>query len=62
MYGAETGTLRKVDRKRLDRFEVLFWRKIERIILSDRMRNEEVLRIVKEDRNVLRKIKKRKAK
>jgi len=41
---------------------VLFWRKIERIILSDRMRNEEVLRIVKEDRNVLRKIKKRKAK
>ena len=62
MCGAETGTLRKVDRKCLDRSEVWFWRSSERIIWSDRMGNEVVLHRGKRDRNVLCKIKNRKAK
>jgi hypothetical protein len=30
-----------------------FWRRVEEIIWTDRMRNEEVLRRVKEERNII---------
>jgi hypothetical protein len=60
-YGAETWTLRKVDQKYLESFEMWRWRRMEKISWTDRVRNEEVLHRVKEDRNIVRTIKRRKA-
>jgi hypothetical protein len=60
LYGAETWILRKVDQKYLENFEMLCLRKMEKISWTDRVRNEEVLHRVKEKRNILRKIKKKK--
>jgi hypothetical protein len=59
-YGAETWTLRKVDQKCLESFEMWCWRRME-IIWTDRVRNEELLHRVKEERNILHTIKRRKA-
>ena len=42
-------------------FGMWCWRRIEDISCTDRMRNEEVLHRVKEDRNVLHTAKRRKA-
>jgi hypothetical protein len=61
VYGAETGTVWGVDRKRLESFEMWCWRRMEKISLTDRVRNEKVLRRVKEQRNILHEISKRKA-
>jgi hypothetical protein len=61
LYGAETWTLRKVDQKYRESFEIWCWVRMENISLTDRMRNEEVLNRVKEDRNILHTIKRRKA-
>jgi hypothetical protein len=61
LYGAETWTLRKVDVKYLERFEMWCWRRIEKISWTDRARNEEILSRVKEERNILHTIKRRKA-
>jgi hypothetical protein len=59
LYGVETWTLRKVDRKYLGSFEMWCWRSME-ISWTDWVRNEEVLHADKE-RNILHTIKRRKA-
>ena len=61
MYGAETWTLRKVDQKYLESFEMWCWRRMEKISWTDHVRNEEVLLRVNEQRNILQTIKTRKA-
>jgi hypothetical protein len=61
LYGAEIWALRKVHQKYLESFEMWCWRRIEMIVWTDRVRNEEVLHRVKEERNIVRKIKRRKA-
>jgi len=61
LYGAETWTLRAVDQKHLESFEMLCWRRMENISWIDHVRNEEVLLRVKEQRNILHEIRKRKA-
>jgi len=61
LYGAETWTLRAVDQKQLESFEMWFWRMTEKIIWTDYVRNEEVLLTAKEQRNILHEISKRKA-
>jgi hypothetical protein len=61
LYGAENWTLRAVDQKHLESFEILDWRRLEKINCSDLVRNEEVLLTVKEQRNILHEISKRKA-
>ena len=48
LYGAEIWTLRAVDQKQLESFEMWCWRRVENISWTDHMRNEEVLLIVKE--------------
>jgi hypothetical protein len=53
LYGAETWTLRTVDQKHLERFEMWCWRRVEKIIWTDHVRNEEVLLRVKKQRNIL---------
>jgi hypothetical protein len=57
LYGAETWTLRKVY---LESFEMWCCRRME-ISWTDRVRNEEVLHRVKEERNILHTINRRKA-
>jgi hypothetical protein len=42
-YGAETRTLRKVDQKYLESFKMWCWRRMEKIIWTTYVRNEEVL-------------------
>jgi hypothetical protein len=59
-YGAETWTLRKVYQKYLESFEMWCWRRME-ISWTNRLRNQEVLHSVKEGRNVVQTIKRRKA-
>jgi len=60
-YGAETWTLRAVDQKHLESFKMWCWRRKEKITWTDHVRNEEVLLRVKERRNIVHEIRKRKA-
>jgi hypothetical protein len=61
LYGAETWTLRAVNHKHLEGFKMWCWRRIEKIRWTDHVRNKEVLLRVKEQRNILHEISKRKA-
>jgi hypothetical protein len=61
LYGAETWTLRAVDQKLLESFEMWRWIRMEKISWNDHVRNEKVLFRVKEQRNILHEIRKRKA-
>jgi len=61
LSGAETWTLRAVDQKHLESFEMWSWRRMEKISWTDHERNEAVLLRVKEQRNILPEISKRKA-
>jgi hypothetical protein len=48
LYGAETWTLRAVDQKQLESFEMWCCRRMEKISWTDHVRNEDVLLRVKE--------------
>jgi len=61
LYAAETWTLRKVDQKHLESFEMWSRRKMENISWTDRVGNGEVLNGVQEERNILHAITQRKA-
>jgi hypothetical protein len=61
LYSAETWTLWAVDRKHLKSFEMMCWRRMEKISWTDHVRNEDVLLRVKEQRNIVGEIRKRKA-
>jgi hypothetical protein len=61
LYGAETWTLQKLDQKLQESFEMWCWRMMEKISWTNRVRNKEVLQRVKEERNILQRIKRRKA-
>jgi len=61
LYGAETGTVRAVDQKQLESSEMWCWRRMEKISWTDHVRNEAVLLRVKEQRNILHEVRKRKA-
>ena len=61
LYGAEIWTLRAVDQKHQESFEMWCWRRMEKISWTEHVRNEEVLLTVKEQRNILHEISKRKA-
>jgi hypothetical protein len=61
LYGAETWTLRAVEQKHMESFEMWCWRRMEKISWTDHVRNKDVLLRVKEKRNILHKIRKWKA-
>jgi hypothetical protein len=61
-FVVETWTLRAVDQKQVESFEMWCWRRMEKISWTDHARNEDVLLRVKEQRNILHEIRKRKAK
>jgi len=44
----------------MESFEMWYWRRMEKISWTDRVRNEEVLRRVKEKRNIVQTTKRRK--
>ena len=50
-----------VDQKHLESFEMWCWRRVEKISWTNHVRNEELLLRVKEQRNILHEIRKRKA-
>jgi hypothetical protein len=56
LYGAENWTLRAVDQKHLETFEMWCWRRMEKISWIDHVRYEEVLLRVKEQRSILHEI------
>jgi len=56
-----TWTFWAVDQKHLESFEMFCWRRMETISWTDRVRNEEVLLRVKELRDILHDIRKRRA-
>ena len=58
MDGAETWTLRKIEEKYLENFEMWRWSRKE-ISWLDRVKNEAVLKRLKEKRNILQTIKRR---
>jgi hypothetical protein len=61
LYGAETWTLRAVNQKHLESFEMWCWRRMEKISWTDHVSNEDVLFRVKEQRNILHETNKLKA-
>ena len=60
LYGAETWTLRREDERRMEALEMWIWRKMEGIKWVDKVRNEEVLGRIGEERKILAMIKQRK--
>jgi hypothetical protein len=60
LCGAEAWTIRAVDQKHLESFEMRCWKRMEEISLTDRVRKEEVLLRVSEQRNILHEMNKRK--
>jgi hypothetical protein len=48
-----------MDQKYLESFEMWCWRRMEKISWTDGVRNEEVLHRVKEERNILHTIKRK---
>jgi len=60
LCGAESWTLGKVDQKYLGSFEMWCWRRMEKIVWTDYVRNKVLYR-VKEERNILHTIKSRNA-
>jgi hypothetical protein len=60
LYGAGTWTLRKLDQKYLESFQMWCWRVMEKISWTNRV-NNEVLHRVKGERNILHTVKRRKA-
>ena len=60
LFGAESWTLRKVDWKYLESFEMWCWEGMDKISWTDHVRNE-ISQTVKEERITLQTIKRRKA-
>ncbi|PNF28670.1 hypothetical protein B7P43_G08237 [Cryptotermes secundus] len=59
LYGAEAWTIRAVDQKHLESFEMWCWRRMQKISWTDYVRNVEVLFRVSEQRNILHEIRKK---
>ena len=60
LYGCETWSLRKKEVDRLQAFEMWIWRRMEKISWKDKKTNVEVLDLVREERNLVDTILKRK--
>ena len=58
LYGAETWTLRAVDQRHLESFEMWCWRRMEKISWTNHVRSEDILLRVKEQRKILHEISK----
>jgi hypothetical protein len=61
LYGSEIWTLRNLQRKYLESFEMWCWRRMEKIKWSDKVTNEQVLQRIGEKRTLLNNILRRDA-
>jgi hypothetical protein len=61
LRGAEMWELLKLDQKYFETFEMRCWRRMEKISWTDGVRNEEELQRVKEERNIVFTLNRRKA-
>ena len=52
LYGAETWTIKKSDRKTVDDFELWCWRKLLGVTYLDRKRNTEITDIIQPKRTL----------
>jgi len=62
LYGCETWTLRKENIRRLEAAEMWIWRRMEKISWTEKISNEEVLRRIGEERQLMSLIRTRKRK
>ena len=62
IYGCETWMLRKEDIRRLEAAEMWIWRRMEKISWTEKISNEEVLRRIGEERQLMSLIRTRKRK
>jgi len=62
LHCGEIWTLRKVDQKDLESFEMCYWRRKEKNNQTSRVTNEKVLHTVKKDRIILHTVNRRRAK
>ena len=53
LYGSETWTLTKLERKYLERSEIWCWRRMEKIRWSEKVTNEQVLAHIGEKKTLL---------
>ena len=53
LYVAESWTLRKEDARKLEAFEMWVWRRMEKVEWTERRRNDEVLDMVGDERQLL---------
>ena len=60
MYGAETWTLQRNEQIGLEAFDMWIWRRMERVKLTDKIKNAVLLERVREGRIMLELTKKRK--
>src|SRR6267154_4333353 len=60
LYGCETWTLLKDEINRLQVLEMWLWRELEKISWKDKIRNDEVLAMLNEERCLIRTITQRK--
>jgi hypothetical protein len=59
LYGTETRKFQTEGQKCLKSYKILSWRKMQKITWADHVRNEKVSQRVKEERNILHRIKSR---
>jgi len=62
MYGCETWTLKKKEIRSLEAFEMWIHRKMNRIKWTDKISNEDLLRMLNRERDLVKEIAKRKVK
>ena len=60
LYGSETWTMRKDEKRRIEAFEMWCWRKMEGVSYRERKTNEEVLGMVGQNRALIEVILERK--
>ena len=60
LYGSETWTIKAADKKHLEAFEMWIWRRMLKISWRDHKTNEEVLRMVEEERTLITTIRRQK--
>jgi len=62
LYGCETWTLKKQEIKRLEATEMWMWRRMEKISWTDKVTNEDVLKRVGEEKQIVSLVRNRKKK
>ena len=55
MYGCESWTIKKAEHRRIDAFELWFWRRLLRVLWTARRSNQSILKEISPEKNIHRK-------